>query len=125
MAVQGKKTLKEKWKEQISFMAGRKGYITIRQLALVLGVHRNTIANDIITGKIQDVLKKGGENSKSPVFIPVDSANKYIDEEFHHFDEAPQKEKSNPTKGNVTQLFTASKPGKEKKPVQLSLFGNM
>lgn len=130
MAVSGKekkpKTLKEMWKDRLLFMSGRRGYVTIDQIADVLGVGRSTIVDDLNQGLFPKTIKKKGENSRGRVFIPIDSAKAYIDNTYHLYDDAPQVQPNKKT-GEIRirkgKIYKMPEPVEEKEPVQLRLFG--
>lgn len=72
--------LKSRWKKELASMAGKKGWVTKRQISQVTGIPYSTITDDIyLRGKISNVVKAGEEESKGRVRIPLSSALEYIE----------------------------------------------
>lgn len=73
-------TLKARWKQALASMAGDKGWVTKRQLADVMGIGYSTVTDAINFGHIPNVLKRGEEESKGQVRIPLESAYHFINQ---------------------------------------------
>ena len=61
-------------------MAGHKGWVTIRNIESVTGIHYNTIQHYIhYTDKFPGVVKNGPDESKGRLIIPVAAVQYFLD----------------------------------------------
>ena len=72
------KSLKAKWKDDATRVAGHSECLTKHQLSRIVGLAISTITDAITFGRIPEVTKMGSSR-QAPVRIPLWSALEYID----------------------------------------------